>query len=100
MHATCGSSPRPPVSGLPCALGEGYLATPISVLACDNRHPAIPFHSNAAMSHIVKRKADELDESDDEEEPTLGRQVLPVANLPDTFDGVPADGMQYLFTVR
>ncbi|PIL36928.1 hypothetical protein GSI_00618 [Ganoderma sinense ZZ0214-1] len=30
----------------------------------------------------------------------LGRQVLPVANLPDTFDGVPMDGMQYLFTVR
>ena len=59
-----------------------------------------PFHSHAAMSHIVKRKADELDDSDEEEEPMLGRQVLPVANLPDTFDGVPADGMQYLFTVR
>ncbi|TFK92826.1 hypothetical protein K466DRAFT_538980 [Polyporus arcularius HHB13444] len=51
------------------------------------------------MSHTLKRKADDLDDSD-EEEPTLGRQVLPVANLPDTFDGVPIDGFQYLFTVR
>ncbi|KAI1786655.1 hypothetical protein LXA43DRAFT_1032771 [Ganoderma leucocontextum] len=48
----------------------------------------------------MKRKADELEDEDDEEEPTLGRQVLPVANLPDTFDGVPVDGLQYLFTVR
>ena len=39
-------------------------------------------------------------DDEDEEEPMLGRQVLPVANLPDTFDGVPMDGMQYLFTVR
>ena len=51
------------------------------------------------MSHTLKRKADESDDSD-EEEPMLGRQVLPVANLPDTFDGVPMDGLQYLFTVR
>ncbi|KAI0751527.1 hypothetical protein C8Q80DRAFT_1157788 [Daedaleopsis nitida] len=48
--------------------------------------------------HTLKRKVDDLDDSD--EEPMLGRQVLPVANLPDTFDGVPMDGMQYLFTVR
>ncbi len=27
-------------------------------------------------------------------------QVLPVANLPRNFDGVPQDGMEYLFTVR
>ncbi|CCA74062.1 hypothetical protein PIIN_08016 [Serendipita indica DSM 11827] len=27
-------------------------------------------------------------------------QVLPVANLPSDFDGVPQDGMEYLFTVR
>lgn len=47
----------------------------------------------------MKRKADEL-EDEDEEEPMLGRQVLPVANLPDTFNGVSMDGMQYLFTVR
>ncbi|KAI0774052.1 hypothetical protein C8Q74DRAFT_1217954 [Fomes fomentarius] len=51
------------------------------------------------MSHTLKRKADELDDSDDEE-PMLGRQVLPVANLPDNFHGVPMDGLQYLFTVR
>ena len=49
------------------------------------------------MSHTLKRKADESDNSD-EEEPMLGRQVLPVANLPDTFDGVPMDGLQYLFS--
>lgn len=47
----------------------------------------------------MKRKAEELDDSDDEE-PMLGRQVLPVANLPDNFDGVPMDGLQYLFMVR
>ena len=46
-----------------------------------------------------KRKRSELDSSD-EEEPTLGKQVLPVANLPADFDGVPQDGLQYLFTVR
>ncbi|KAI9001354.1 hypothetical protein BD414DRAFT_505092 [Trametes punicea] len=51
------------------------------------------------MSLLAKRKFEELDDSDDEE-PMLGRQVLPVANLPDTFNGVPMDGMQYLFTVR
>ncbi|KAL4249112.1 hypothetical protein ABKN59_005782 [Abortiporus biennis] len=32
-------------------------------------------------------------------EPLLS-QVLPVANLPDDFNGEPLDGMQYLFTVR
>lgn len=51
------------------------------------------------MSHTLKRKADEIDDSDDEE-PMLGRQVLPVANLPDNFHDVPMDGLQYLFTVR
>lgn len=45
-----------------------------------------------------KRKYAEVDSDDDE--PMLGRQVLPVANLPDTFHGDPADGLQYLFTVR
>ncbi|KAF8195676.1 hypothetical protein K438DRAFT_1718903 [Mycena galopus ATCC 62051] len=28
------------------------------------------------------------------------RQILPVANLPEDFEGTPEDGMQYLFTVR
>jgi hypothetical protein len=46
-----------------------------------------------------KRKRDELDDSDDEE-PSFGRQILPVANLPEDFNGIPTDGMQYLFTVR
>jgi len=47
-----------------------------------------------------KRKRDELEYSDDDDEPLLGKQILPVANLPNDFDAPPADGMQYLFTVR
>ena len=46
-----------------------------------------------------KRKWNDLDDSD-EEEPTLGKQVLPVANLPADYDGVPQDGLEYLFMVR
>ncbi|KAI0939398.1 hypothetical protein AcV5_000828 [Taiwanofungus camphoratus] len=46
-----------------------------------------------------KRKLADLNSSDDEE-PMMGRQVLPVANLPSDFSGIPMDGMQYLFTVR
>lgn len=38
---------------------------------------------------------------DDEWEPhVFGNSVLPVANLPSSYDGVPQDGMEYLFTVR
>ena len=48
----------------------------------------------------AKRKYQDADISDDDEEPTLGRQVLPVANLPANFNGVPEDGLQYLFIVR
>jgi hypothetical protein len=51
------------------------------------------------MPHVSKRKHEELDDSDDEE-PSFGRQILPVANLPEDFDGIPEDGLQYLFTVR
>ncbi|KAF5359033.1 hypothetical protein D9758_004770 [Tetrapyrgos nigripes] len=51
------------------------------------------------MSNPLKRKREDLDDSDDEV-PSFGRQILPVANLPGDFDGVPQDGMQYLFTVR
>lgn len=47
----------------------------------------------------MKRRREELDDSDDDE-PTYGRQILPVANLPQDFDEDPIDGMQYLFTVR
>lgn len=46
-----------------------------------------------------KRKWSETDSSD-EDEPSLGKQVLPVANLPADFSGDPEDGMQYLFLVR
>ncbi|GJJ07117.1 hypothetical protein Clacol_001317 [Clathrus columnatus] len=38
---------------------------------------------------------------DDDDEPfKFGTSVLPVANLPESYDGIPQDGMQYLFTVR
>jgi len=47
-----------------------------------------------------KRKASDIEYSDSDEEPALGRQVLPVANLPHDFSGEPTDGLQYLFTVR
>jgi hypothetical protein len=55
---------------------------------------------------MSKRKRESLefdygdDGNDDDEEPMLGRQTLPVADLPEDFNGVPLDGMQYLFTVR
>lgn len=52
------------------------------------------------MSAVGKRKRDEYESSDDEGEHILGKQVLPVADLPLDFDGVPEDGAQYLFTVR
>ena len=52
------------------------------------------------MSAIGKRKRDEHETPEDENEVALGRQALPVANLPFDFDGVPQDGAQYLFTVR
>lgn len=45
------------------------------------------------------RRYDEPDEPESEEL-SLRRQILPVADLPDDFDDEPADGMQYLFTVR
>ncbi|KXN89608.1 hypothetical protein AN958_05475 [Leucoagaricus sp. SymC.cos] len=47
----------------------------------------------------MKRKFDNIEDSDSEE-PSFGKQILPVADLPDDFDGEPMDGMQYLFTVR
>jgi len=39
-------------------------------------------------------------EESDEDEPSMGKQVLPVANLPAGFNGEPVDGLQYLFMVR
>ncbi|KIK67933.1 hypothetical protein GYMLUDRAFT_154768 [Collybiopsis luxurians FD-317 M1] len=41
-----------------------------------------------------------LNHNSDDDEPLFGKQILPVADLPDDFDGVPGDGLQYLFTVR
>ncbi|EJD01604.1 uncharacterized protein FOMMEDRAFT_158755 [Fomitiporia mediterranea MF3/22] len=41
-----------------------------------------------------------LESDDDDEEPSMGRQTLPVANLPETFSDEPMNGLQYLFTVR
>jgi hypothetical protein len=46
-----------------------------------------------------KRKWEDIEDSD-EEEPAYGKQILPVANLPQDFDEEPMDGMQYLFMVR
>ena len=46
-----------------------------------------------------KRKRDDYEDSDNEM-PSLGRQILPVADLPEDFNEEPEDGMQYLFTVR
>ncbi|KAF8897725.1 hypothetical protein BD779DRAFT_397876 [Infundibulicybe gibba] len=46
-----------------------------------------------------KRKRTDIDDSD-EDEPSFGRQILPVADLPDDFHDTPVDGLQYLFTVR
>lgn len=51
------------------------------------------------MPYALKRKRNQLQDSDDEEL-SFGRQILPVANLPDDFDREPMDGMEYLFTVR
>lgn len=55
--------------------------------------------SHALTLLIMKRKYDELDEFEFEEV-SFGKQILPVAELPADFDDEPADGMQYLFTVR
>lgn len=46
----------------------------------------------------LKRAFDELDDSDEEQQ--MGKQILPVARLPMDFDGMPTNGMEYLFTVR
>ncbi|KIL70201.1 hypothetical protein M378DRAFT_156274 [Amanita muscaria Koide BX008] len=47
----------------------------------------------------LKRKREEIEDSEDDE-PAYGRQILPVAALPNDFDEEPANGMEYLFTVR
>ncbi|OAX44478.1 hypothetical protein K503DRAFT_656202, partial [Rhizopogon vinicolor AM-OR11-026] len=47
-----------------------------------------------------KRKWEDVDYNSDDDEPSFGKQTLPVANLPMDFDREPEDGMQYLFMVR
>ncbi|KAG1907001.1 uncharacterized protein F5891DRAFT_1099835 [Suillus fuscotomentosus] len=48
----------------------------------------------------LKRKWEDTEYDSDDDEPTFGKQILPVANLPMNFDREPEDGLQYLFTVR
>ena len=45
---------------------------------------------------LLKRKREDSEEG----EPSYGKQILPIANLPNDFNEPPTDGMQYLFTVR
>lgn len=52
------------------------------------------------ISTGTKRKWEDADYDSDDDEPSFGKQTLPVANLPMDFDCEPEDGMQYLFTVR
>ena len=54
------------------------------------------FHLTSIMSAIGKQKHDKYENSQDKDEVTLGRQALPITNLPFDFDGVPQDGPQYL----
>ena len=57
-------------------------------------------HHRGAMAPPKKRPLEEMMGSEDDDEPSMGRQILPVARLPADFNGEPADGMQYLFMVR
>ncbi|KAI0307188.1 hypothetical protein B0F90DRAFT_1686026 [Multifurca ochricompacta] len=53
-----------------------------------------------APSQKRKREGEHVGGGDGDDAPYGPRQILPVANLPIDFDSEPADGMQYLFTVR
>ena len=58
-------------------------------------------YDDEEVAPVKKSRAfDGFADDDDDEEPSFGRQILPVARLPADFDGVPMDGLQYLFTVR
>ncbi|KAG2077233.1 hypothetical protein BDR04DRAFT_1088175 [Suillus decipiens] len=48
----------------------------------------------------LKRKWEDTEYDSDDDEPSFGKQTLPVANLPLDFDREPEDGLQYLFMVR
>jgi hypothetical protein len=63
-----------------------------------NPHSLEILEKNHSRMSLLKRKHDEVDSEDDE--PSYGKQILPVANLPNDYDEEPMDGMQYLFTVR
>jgi len=52
------------------------------------------------MAPFKRKRGEDDDDDDDDDDLAYGKQILPVANLPDDFDGEPLDGMQYLFTVR
>ncbi|KAJ7781041.1 hypothetical protein B0H16DRAFT_1496915 [Mycena metata] len=43
---------------------------------------------------------EDIQDHEDDEAISFGRQILPVANLPGDYSGTPEDGSQYLFTVR
>ena len=47
-----------------------------------------------------KRKRNNIESDSEEEEPSFGRQILPVADLPIDYNDEPQDGLEYLFTVR
>lgn len=48
----------------------------------------------------LKRKWEDTEYDSDDDEPSFGKQTLPVANLPLDFDREPEDGLQYLFMTR
>jgi hypothetical protein len=52
------------------------------------------------ISTGTKRKWEDVDYDSDDDEPSFGKQTLPVANLPMDFDREPGDGLEYLFMVR
>lgn len=52
------------------------------------------------MSSFKRKRDDYDDDNFEEDSPSYGRQILPVANLPEDFNEEPMDGLQYLFMVR
>ena len=76
---------------------HSVLVTLPLAITCSHLFPPVSTHLHVMPP--MKRTRSEIDDSD-EEEPSLGKQVLPVANLPADFDSEPMDGLQYLFTVR
>ncbi|KAJ7178948.1 hypothetical protein C8R46DRAFT_1071970 [Mycena filopes] len=56
---------------------------------------------NEENTDLNEDSGDEMASEDGGDEDTsFGRQILPVAHLPADYEGTPANGMQYLFTVR